>query len=345
MASRFGQVKAGVTRRRRVLALLTVLAAVMVPAAIALACNPQAYLRLDKAVYAPGESIQVSGAFFKGNRQLTLSLEPGGQVGSVTTSGNGSFTTRITAPRSAGSYTVSAIGHEPDGSVTDGLPAKTSFSVRVAASSPQPGSGAGPGTQPRPAQPGTTPQGAAPQEATPGASPQRPSAQQRGTGRFAEPEVPRTRGFPSPDGAKGGGGGGGGPFGGGPGGGGSGGGASFGGPGGSSGAVTTGDGILTAGGKTVFAGSVSRSDRVAGSPRAAGRGQAPGSTRDSAGGDDVWSGFESGRAPGLLAGDGEAVLDDGAGPQLGWGLGLLALGLLALVSGLTVAEIRRRRAA
>ena len=30
---------------------------------------------------------------------------------------------------------------------------------------------------------------------------------------------------------------------------------------------------------------------------------------------------------------------------LGWGLGLLALGLLALVSGLPVAEVRRRRAA
>lgn len=58
----------------------------------------------------------------------------------------------------------------------------------------------------------------------------------------------------------------------------------------------------------------------------------------------VWSGFAPGRTPSLsTAGDMVSEGDNGSG--LGLGIGLLAFGLLALVAGLTAAEVSRRRAA
>lgn len=116
--------------------VLAVLSLALAPAGVAWACNPQAYLTLDKATYSAGEQIQVSGAYFKANRQLTVRVGSGGAAGTVTTSSGGSFTTSVTAPVSAGSYTLSAIGYEPDGSVTPGLPARASF--EVAGASPPP---------------------------------------------------------------------------------------------------------------------------------------------------------------------------------------------------------------
>jgi len=58
----------------------------------------------------------------------------------------------------------------------------------------------------------------------------------------------------------------------------------------------------------------------------------------------VWSGFAPGKTPSLsTAGDMVSEGDNGSG--LGLGIGLLAFGLLALVAGLTAAEVSRRRAA
>jgi len=58
----------------------------------------------------------------------------------------------------------------------------------------------------------------------------------------------------------------------------------------------------------------------------------------------VWSGFAPGRTPSLsTAGDMVSEGDDGSG--IGLGIGLLAFGLLALVGGLTAAEVSRRRSA
>jgi len=316
MASQIGRKNLRAARRRQVLSLFAVLAAVLVPAAIAWACNPQAYLRLDQSSYAPGSQMQVSGAFFKSNAQLTLSLEPGGEVARITTSGNGSFTTTVAAPSAPGSYTISAVGYEPDGTVTNGLPARASFTVAAAESRPAPGS--------------SPQQGASqPQTSQPGAAAPSP-------GRFAEPEVPRARAFSTPgrraagDRRP----------------------ATRTGGGERAAAVNTGAGVIPAAGSSapVFAGSVARADRVAatsgGRSAAANRardGRAGSSSAQSALGEDAWSGFDSAQAPGLTGG-GNAVSDGGAGSQLGWGLGLLALGLLALVAGLTVAEVRRRRA-
>jgi hypothetical protein len=59
-------------------------------------------------------------------------------------------------------------------------------------------------------------------------------------------------------------------------------------------------------------------------------------------------GRRRGFAPGktaTLTSEAAGAPDGGTGSQLGWGIALLAIGLLALVSGLTVAEVRRRRLA
>lgn len=67
-------------------------------------------------------------------------------------------------------------------------------------------------------------------------------------------------------------------------------------------------------------------------------------TSDQAATGYVWSGFAPGRTPSLsTAGDMVSESDSGSG--LGLGIGLLAFGLVALVAGLTAAEVSRRRAA
>jgi hypothetical protein len=109
--------------------------------------------------------------------------------------------------------------------------------------------------------------------------------------------------------------------------------------------------VVTQAGQPAFAGSVapaptgsfgSTPGTATGTPAAgAGRSSAP---SEQAATGDVWSGFSAGQTPSLTsAADG--VPEDGTGSELGWGLGLLALGLLALVAGLTAAEVRRRRTA
>jgi hypothetical protein len=77
--------------------------------------------------------------------------------------------------------------------------------------------------------------------------------------------------------------------------------------------------------------------------KAAGR-QSPASASDQSASGYVWSGFAPGRTPSLsTAGDMVSEGDDGSG--IGLGVGLLAFGLLALVGGLTAAEVSRRRSA
>ena len=101
-----GRVKAGSRSRRGVGAGLLVAVMVMVPAAIAWACNPQAHLSLDRTSYSPGQSITVYGSYFPGNADITVSGPTGSR--SVKTSGGGAFSTTFTAPSRAGSYVISA---------------------------------------------------------------------------------------------------------------------------------------------------------------------------------------------------------------------------------------------
>lgn len=322
--------KSGVHRskdmsRLRATAALAVMAAVLVPVAIAWACNPQANLKVDKPSYGPGERIAVSGAFFKPNAEITVTVEPNGAAVTVTTAGNGFFATSLTAPSTPGSYTVSAIGYESDGSVTPGLPARTSFTVSPAAT-PAPQGGSPTGQQPSAGQPGAT----RPGTTAPGAN--APSA-----GRFAEPKVPGAAPFRSPGRAQS-------PT-----------------TGGRAGApdraavVNTGAGVIrTPGTGAVFAGSVARAGRVeaVGSPAKAGKGRGRGAASAKAATpsqrsalSDVWSGLGSDNAPSLLPKAADAA-PSGGGPglQLIWGLALIGISLLALAAGLTTAEARRRKA-
>lgn len=306
MGSILSRENLGSPARRRALATLGVLALVLVPVSIAWACNPQAYLRISPSTVGPGTQMSISGAFFKPNAQLTFSFEPGGPAGSVTTSANGSFSTSITAPSNTGSYTLSAVGFESDGSVTNGLPARASFTVA-------PPGGAG------------SPPGGDSSGAVGGGSP--PSASSPGAGRFAEPETPRARRVApgrtsfgerqSGAGVRGG--------------------------SGSAGAVEAGAGVIETAAGDVFASTVPRADRT--SAASSGRAGAARDSRASALGEDVWTGFSSADAPSLLSDADDAVpAGDGGGSQLAWGVGLLALGLLSLVAGLTAMEVRKRRA-
>ena len=136
---------AGGTSRWFGLAALVLTAGALIPAALALACNPQAYLTLDKAQYAPGETVRVSGSFFKNNVDIKVSVDRTGQSTTVRTSGNGAFTATFALPatRRLGAYGVEAIGFEPDGTVTPGLPAPGSFTVAAPPTPPQTSTGGG----------------------------------------------------------------------------------------------------------------------------------------------------------------------------------------------------------
>jgi hypothetical protein len=98
-------------------------------------------------------------------------------------------------------------------------------------------------------------------------------------------------------------------------------------------------------GAPVFAGSVAPAQASFGSAPAAATqrsGAARSTGRAAATDSDVWSGFANGRTPSLTS-DAAGAPDSGTGSGLGLGIGLLAVGLLALVAGLTAAEVRRRR--
>lgn len=127
--------RTGAVRRRRVTFVSMMVAAVLVPVAIAYACNPQAHVSLDKTSYQPGGAISIHGSYFVGNASVTVS-GPTGSVG-VTTSPGGGFATSLQAPTSPGSYTITAT--RPTGGF-----AAASFSVAAPAPvAPQPSSSGG----------------------------------------------------------------------------------------------------------------------------------------------------------------------------------------------------------
>lgn len=82
---------------------------------------------------------------------------------------------------------------------------------------------------------------------------------------------------------------------------------------------------------------------AAGSSKAA-RQSSSATPSDQAASGYVWSGFAPGRTP-SLATAGDMVSEGDSDSGLGLGIGLLAFGLLALVGGVTAAEVSRRRAA
>ncbi len=81
-----------------------------------------------------------------------------------------------------------------------------------------------------------------------------------------------------------------------------------------------------------------------GSSKAAARQSSPATASEQAASGYVWSGFAPGRTPSLSTA-GDMVSEGDSDSGLGLGIGLLAVGLLALVGGLTAAEVTRRRRA
>lgn len=275
---------------------------VVVPAAIAWACNPQAHITVDRTTYTPGETATIYGSYFPGGASITVSTPSGTKP--VTASSGGAFSTSFVVPSNPGTYVINA--SRPTGgqaSTTFTIPAKT------VARAPEAPAAGGPGA----------------------AAPRAPS--------FDSPSIVRSDREPA--GAGGGGNDGGGP------------GAQTSpgsaGPGPGSGVVTSPSGAL------VFSGSApaatpgtfatAPATTVAGSPAGtAARSSGAATPSDQAATGYAWSGFAPGRTA-SLSNAGDMVSEDDTGSGLGLGIGLLAFGLVALVAGLTAAEVSRRRSA
>ncbi len=299
--------RTGVARRRRATFVTMVVAALVVPAAIAYACNPQAHVSLDKTSYQPSSAITVYGSYFPGNTNITVS-GPSGTV-TVPTSAGGGFQTSLTAPSTPGNYTITA--SRPTGGF-----APASFSVAAPAPAPAPAA----------AQP-STPAAAAPTAEKPRSAPafRTPSVARSEAPASAERTNPPARsGGSTAGGASNNAG------------------SSVTSSSGQrvfSGSTSSATPVQTFSTAPAPAARPSRSS----SSRTAPAAPAP-APAEQAALSDLFGNYQPGRTPSLTGAVAGAPAG-GAGSGLGLGIGLLAFGLFALVAGLTAAEVRRRRPA
>lgn len=336
-----GIASAAAIERRRVLIALVAVAALLVPAALAWACGPNRAFQLSHSSCEPACSMTASGSNYPAGSTLTLSLEPGGQVGSVTVPASGSFSMSFTAPSGAGSYVVLLQGFDADGNYVQGTPARQSFSVVAPPPQPVQQPDSGPAADATPSQSESpAPSASAPAQSDAPATPPRastpgsatPSTSGRNSERPAARNTPGARG----DDSRGS--------------------ASRAGSTGSRpavaqpGAAAEPVGVVNRAGEQVFAGSISRSERTTSAAGKAGKAaKAPAASSSSARPSDtsanaeVWSGFSPSGGPSLLP-QASAVGAPEAGPEsaLFYGVLLLGLGSLALVGGLAIAARRRR---
>lgn len=311
------QGRTGPVHRRRSATFVTlVIAALLVPVAIAFACNPQAHVSLDKTAYQPGSAMTVNGSFFSPNSAVTVS-GPGGSV-PVTTSSGGGFSVQLTAPATPGDFTVTA--SKPTGGF-----AAVGFSV--AAPAPVPVAPAEPAATPAPA---PVAQAAQPSFKTPqvarsqGTASSAPRSPSRSTTPARSPSNRSTANRSTANRSTAG----------------------------SSSPATS--GTTSVAGQTVFAGSApaaaparsfastapaARPQRSAATPRPAASASVP---AQQAALSDLFSNYQPGRTASLTSRASGAPAG-GASSGLGFGIGLLAFGLISLVAGLTAAEVRRRR--
>jgi hypothetical protein len=255
--------------RRRGAFIIVAVAAGLIPAAIAWACNPQAHISVNNTTYGPGETITVSGSYFNSST-CGCTVSTGG---SATGASGSAWTATLTAPSQPGSYTVVAQASGADSHITR----TASYQVVDTSAS------------------------------GPSVSEQGPSGQT-----FKEPKVGSAGGGGEPK---------------------------VGGVSGGGGSVQTGSGAQA------FAGSVAATPAGGSFFSAGGEGTASAATAqpsERAAVSDVWSGYAAGKTPSLTSG--AAVPDGDTGSELSLGIVLLAVGLLALVAGLTTAEVMRRRA-
>lgn len=334
-----------VVRRRRISLGALLVAMVMVPVAIAYACNPQAQIRLDSRSYQPGSTISVSGAYFPNTANVTVAGPVGTQV--VRPSGGG-FRTTLTAPDAPGDYTITA------SRATGGF-APASFSVAAPAPTPPPAAAptappaaapTAPAVQSFPSDGSTAPQRSfRPPLILPiegGSTADQPRSEGRGEQETARPETNAAPVQTAPSGQQ-----------------------VFAGPAPTFAAPTFRAPTFTA---PAFAAtapatapsfaapatrertsarsesgparSASGSRSTEAEPAGASPAQAP---ADQAALSDLFSAYEPGRTASLMDDGATGMSDGGAGSGLGLGIGLLAFGLVALVAGLTAVEVRRRR--
>ena len=95
--------RTGVVRRRRATFVTMVVAALVVPVAIAYACNPQAHVSVEQT----GNTVTVYGSYFPGGATITISGNWGESVTQKASPGGG-FQVSLTAPSAPGNYTVTA---------------------------------------------------------------------------------------------------------------------------------------------------------------------------------------------------------------------------------------------
>lgn len=106
--------RVGASTRRRSLFALGAASAIVVPAAIAVACVPQASIGFNSNSYrySPGDTVGVTGRGFVQNSQVTLTLSPPGRVvgNGVTTDSQGNFSDSFGLPADTphGTYVVEA---------------------------------------------------------------------------------------------------------------------------------------------------------------------------------------------------------------------------------------------
>jgi IPT/TIG domain len=100
--------------RRRGAFIIVAVAAGLIPAAIAWACNPQAHISVNNTTYGPGETITVSGSYFNSDT-CGCTVSTGG---SATGASGSAWTATLTAPSQPGSYTVVAQASGADSHIT-----------------------------------------------------------------------------------------------------------------------------------------------------------------------------------------------------------------------------------
>ncbi len=315
-----------IPRRGRILALI-VSAGVMVPAAVAFACNPQANISVDRTTVEPGATVTVNGSYFKSDTPITVSSPTGSTT--VTSSSGGGFTTTVTAPSSPGTYVISA------GKPTGGS-APASFRVAAPAAAPAPASSTPPAAAQQPAAAPAPAQSTAssPSFNEPGVSrstrgtaqtqPSRSTAQRSTARRSTAPQSTSSRSAaPSSATATG---------------------QRFFSAAPAAAAPTFSAAPAPATAAAPARSAPARSASARESSRGTARSTSPApATSDLTATGDVWSGFAPGRTASLTAGA-DGMADAGAGNALTIGIGLLAFGLLSIVGGFAVAEAQRRRA-
>ena len=280
--------------RARWLVALTLGTLLLIPPALAWACNPQAHINLSATSFNPGQQITVYGSYFAGNRPINVA-GPTGSV-SVTSSAGGAFAVQMTAPTAAGNYVISA-------SKPTGGSAPASFSVVGATQAAPATSVASQSVPSSSVSTAKSPSFSAPAvHASHVPVTHHAAAATSAPAATAAPVVPATV-TPAP--------------------------------------VVSATPVVSSAPAVASTPAATTHHAAARSSHPA-KSTAP-ATSQLAATSNLWSGFASGRGASLTGGSAGSMSGGGTSSALTIGIAVPAIGLIALVAGLTGAEVRRRR--